>query len=67
MNFKIINIHTRCKQLYNEMCSYSYEVDRITNEPLIKPVDKDNHYIDALRYALSTYINKEPTFTMLEY
>ena len=49
------------------MCSYSYEVDRITNEPLIKPVDKDNHYIDALRYALSTYINKEPTFTMLEY
>jgi len=66
-NFKMINIHTRCKQLYNEMCSYSYEVDRITNEPLIKPVDKNNHYIDALRYALSPYINKEATFKMLDY
>ena len=49
------------------MCLYSYEVDRITNEPLIKPIDKYNHYIDALRYALSPYIKNRATFQMLDY
>ena len=64
-DFKMINIHTRCKQLYNEMCLYSYKVDRITNEPLITPVDKYNHYIDALRYSLSPYIKKKAKIQLL--
>ena len=64
-DFKMINIHTRCKQLYNEMCLYSYKVDRITNEPLITPVDKYNHYIDALRYSLSPYIKKQAKIQLL--
>ena len=64
-DFKMINIHTRCKQLYNEMCLYSYKVDRITNEPLITPIDKYNHYIDALRYSLSPYIKKKAKIQLL--
>ena len=64
-NFKMINIHTRCKQLYNEMCLYSYKVDKLTNEPLITPIDKYNHYIDALRYALSPYIKQKVKIQLL--
>ena len=61
----MINIHTRCKQLYNEMCLYSYKVDKLTNEPLITPIDKYNHYIDALRYALSPYIKQKVKIQLL--
>ena len=63
----MINIHPRCRNLIDEMGLFSNKTDRLTNEILPIIVDKYNHYIDALRYALSTYINKEPTFTMLEY
>jgi phage terminase large subunit len=49
-SFDII-VHPRCKHTIDELTLYSYKIDPLTN--LIMPVldDKDNHVIDALRYA----------------
>ena len=51
-SFKMIFIHPRCKNTIHEFKSYSYKTDRLTGEILPDIVDKDNHWIDALRYAL---------------
>lgn len=49
-SFDIV-VHPRCKHLIDELTLYSYKTDPLTN--LVLPVleDKDNHVIDALRYA----------------
>jgi phage terminase large subunit len=60
-NFMKIYIHSRCKNTADEFRLYSYKVDRITGDVLPIVVDKHNHYIDSLRYALDGYIkHKEP-------
>lgn len=56
LNFDRIYIHPRCEAVINEMKRYSYKVDKKTDEVLPDIVDKHNHYIDALRYALNSYI-----------
>ena len=45
-------IHPRCQHLIDELTHYSWKVDALTG--LVLPVleDKDNHLIDALRYAV---------------
>ena len=50
-SFDIV-VHPRCQHLIDELTAYSYKTDPLTG--LILPVlaDKDNHVIDALRYAL---------------
>jgi len=55
-SFREIVIHPRCKGLINEMRLYSYKVDRLTGDILAVLVDANNHYIDALRYAVSPMI-----------
>ena len=49
-SFDII-VHPRCRHLIDELTLYSYKTDPLTN--LVIPIlqDKDNHCIDALRYA----------------
>jgi len=49
-SFNII-VHPRCQHLIDELTLYSYKTDPLTG--LVLPVlsDKDNHVIDALRYA----------------
>jgi len=49
-SFDIV-VHPRCKHTIDELTLYSYEVDKLTDK--VKPIlaDKDNHVIDALRYA----------------
>lgn len=49
--FDII-VHPRCKEVFNELTLYAYKVDEHTGEILPVPDDKNNHLIDALRYAL---------------
>lgn len=44
-------VHPRCQNLIRELGSYSYKVDRQTGAVISKLADKDNHVIDALRYA----------------
>ena len=46
-----IVVHPRCKHLIDELTLYSYEIDKLTGDVLPKLADKDNHVIDALRYA----------------
>jgi phage terminase large subunit len=49
-SFDIV-VHPRCKHLIDELTLYSYKVDKLTGTVLPILADKDNHIIDALRYA----------------
>lgn len=55
-SYKEVVIHARCRETQKEFRMYSYKVDRLSGD--IKPdiVDKFNHYIDAIRYALAPMI-----------
>lgn len=59
--FKNIYVHERCAQTAKEFRLYSWKVDKRTDPPEILPVivDKWNHCIDALRYALDGYIQAQ--------
>jgi phage terminase large subunit len=50
-SFDII-VHPRCKKVIEELTLYAYKVDEHTGEILPVLDDKNNHTIDALRYAL---------------
>jgi phage terminase large subunit len=47
-----ICVHPRCVHVADELATYSYKVDKITNQVLPVLADTDNHTIDALRYSL---------------
>lgn len=49
--YKIV-VHPACPETANEFKRYSFKVDRLTGEVTTIIVDKYNHYIDALRYAV---------------
>lgn len=46
-----IVVHPRCKHVIDELSRYSYKVDPLTEQVLPILEDKNNHTIDALRYA----------------
>jgi phage terminase large subunit len=46
-----IVVHPRCEHVISELQSYRWKVDEKTDTVLPVLVDKDNHTIDALRYA----------------
>lgn len=45
-------VHPRCQRLIDELTLYSYKVDSLTGQVTAALEDKDNHMIDALRYAV---------------
>lgn len=47
-----IVVHPRCKHTIDELTFYSWKVDKHTQTVLPVLADKNNHVIDALRYAL---------------
>lgn len=49
-SFDII-VHPRCQHLIDELTLYCYKADSITGKIMPILADKDNHCIDALRYA----------------
>lgn len=49
-SFEII-VHPRCTHTIDELTHYSYKIDALTDAVLPQLADKDNHVIDALRYA----------------
>lgn len=51
-SFDKVVIHPRCKQTLAEFRLYSYKTDRLSGDVLPVILDANNHYIDALRYAL---------------
>lgn len=55
-SFEKVVIHSRCAQTAREFRLYSYKVDRLTQDILAVIVDANNHYIDAIRYALAPII-----------
>jgi phage terminase large subunit len=58
-SFKKVHIHTRCREVAGEFVKYSYKVDRLSDDILPAIVDANNHYIDALRYALQPMIKRK--------
>lgn len=60
-SFNII-VHPRCKHLIDELILYKYKTDPITNQIIPVLEDKNNHCIDALRYACEAVRRaKKPT------
>lgn len=49
-SFDIV-VHPRCVHLIDELTMYSYKTDPLTGQVLPILQDKNNHVIDALRYA----------------
>jgi phage terminase large subunit len=61
-SFSQIIIHPECAETIKEFRLYKYKVDNRTGDVLPEIEDKNNHYIDALRYALGgLIIPKHPT------
>ena len=58
-NFDRVVIHSRCAAVAREFRLYSYKVDKRTEDILPVIVDANNHYIDAIRYALGPMIPKK--------
>lgn len=61
-------VHSRCRHTIDELTNYSYEIDELTGKPTSKLADKNNHVIDALRYALegarrAAQVKKQQVFT----
>ena len=55
-SFDNIIIHPRCVETAREFRLYSYKVDKRTGDVLPDIVDKYNHIIDGVRYALAPLI-----------
>lgn len=63
--YKMIYIHPRCKEVLQEFRLYSYKVDRLTGDIKTDIVDKHNHYIDSLRYALEPIMKRKSAVGVL--
>ena len=59
--YEAIVIHPRCRGTIAETRLYSYKVDRLTGDVMTDIVDANNHYIDAIRYALAPLIKRNPS------
>jgi len=55
-SFDHVVIHPDCPQTAREFRLYSYKTDRLSGDILPSIVDANNHFIDALRYAISPLI-----------
>ena len=53
-----IVIHPRCRETINETRLWSYKKDRLTGDVLPVVIDANNHYMDALRYALTPLMRR---------
>lgn len=58
-SFDRIVIHPDCPQTAREFRLYSYKVDRLSGDILPVIVDANNHYIDAIRYALAPLMRRK--------
>ena len=56
--FEKVIIHTRCPRTANEFLLYSHKIDRLTDAILPDVVDKHNHCIDSIRYAIGPIIKR---------
>lgn len=61
-SFDIV-VHPRCQHVIDELTLYSYKTDPLTGDILPILADKNNHVIDALRYALEGARRAKPAPT----
>jgi len=54
--YEKIVIHPRCRRTSEEFRLYSYKTDRLTGDVLPDLIDRHNHCIDAIRYAIQPII-----------
>ena len=59
LGYDKIIIHARCKNTADEFKTYSYKTDSVTRQIIPVPEDKNNHLIDALRYATESLWHKK--------
>ncbi|WP_018900410.1 phage terminase large subunit [Rhizobium sp. 2MFCol3.1] len=64
-NFEKIVVHPRCEKTARECRLYSYKVDRLSGDVLTDIVDANNHYMDAIRYALGPMVKRGFNYGML--
>jgi phage terminase large subunit len=57
-NYDEIIIHPDCRETIKEFRLYSYKIDKRSGDILPTIEDKNNYYIDAIRYALYPLIKK---------
>ena len=53
----MILIHPRCVNFLTEISCYSWDKDKF-DKPVNRPIDDNNHLMDAMRYALEGRIHK---------
>ena len=61
-DFEMI-VHPRCVNVLTELGNYTWATDRFGNK-LNRPIDDQNHAMDALRYAVESYIDPHKIQTM---
>ena len=64
-SFREIVIHPRCVEAAREARLWSYKVDRLSGDVLPDLVDANNHYWDAIRYALAPLVRRGFNYGML--
>lgn len=58
-NYEKIVLHPNCVHALQEFRLYSYKVDSLSGLPTTLIEDKNNHVIDAIRYALQPLIKRK--------
>lgn len=59
-----IVVHPTCEEIIAEFENYSWKKDKQSGEYVNEPIDKFNHYIDALRYSLQVVGNNRQLKSM---
>lgn len=58
-SYRKVVVHPRCTETARECRLWSYKVDARTGDVLPVPLDMNNHYMDAIGYALEPIIGRE--------
>ncbi len=53
-----IYVLPKCEKTITELQNYAWEKDKKTNEYINKPIDRFNHFLDALRYSMQIIKNR---------
>lgn len=63
-SYRQIVVHPRCKQVQKEFRLYSYKIDRKSGDIMPDIIDANNHYIDAIRYAIQPLMKPSKTLSI---
>ena len=63
VDFDIV-VHPDCEHTINELSTFSYKIDKKTEEVLPILEDDNNHVIDSLRYALEPTRKAQPQVSL---